>query len=521
MKKPNPRGDRQDQLVFTAKYFDHPIPRYNSNALIRALRPLPDHLELQSLLTRLPEYDKSERQLDRSFKTARLQELMRTFYIGLPRVVDLMEMLHVMICEGYMERAPFSAEDHARRQQLYELQESREFFQLDEDDEGSEFTSALMGIPGIGKSKALKRVSAPYRRVIYHPELNIYQIPALLIEMPHKGVSLNALGHAIIRALDKAFPQGRYYDQYLASDGNVEVLFLNAVALMQTHYVGVLLVDESQNQEYRSAGGRQTKNAVTGQMPLATLLISATNKAGLPMLMCGTPELRDILGPRASMTRRTVGRGMRTWKPLSLPTPTSDGGELLGEFDVVLQLLWDYQWTKTPFELTRGVRNTFYYYSQGITDVIVKLFHDIQLRAIRRGGDEVVTEELIHAVAQEELGPLTELTRAMREMDYDRTGQAADLAAYLRIDPHEMNFERRIAQEGLVDSPENAAAEEPAPDDDDMPNIPLEATQEPVEVPTGPAPKKPRKARRKSAPDSQLSLPDIDPVDNLDDALGG
>ena len=79
------------------------------------------------------------------------------------------------------------------------------------------------------------------------------------------------------------------------------------------------------------------------------------------------------------MLRRIVGRGMRVWKPLSLPKTKDD----LGEFDVFLQLLWDLQWTKTPFELTRSMRNIFYYYTQGISDIIIKLFHDVQLRAIR------------------------------------------------------------------------------------------------------------------------------------------
>lgn len=511
--KPHPGGSRREQPVFTAHYFDHPIVRYNSNPLIRALRPLPDHLELQSRLTKLPAYAKTERKLDRAMKIARLQELQRDFYIAFPRVVELMEMLHYMICEGYVSRAPFSVEDHAKRQQLYERQESGEFFEMDDADISSEFTAALIGIPGIGKSKALKRVSAPYRRVIYHPELNIYQIPALLIEMPYKGVSVNTLAHAIIRAIDKVFPQGNYYQTYLSGRENAEVLFMDAIQLMQTHYVGVLLVDESQNKEYRTPSSRVPSKPVRGQTPLTTLLLTGTNESGIPMLMCGTPELRDILGSRMSMLRRMVGRGMRTWKPLSLPTTGADGEELMGEFDVFLNLLWDYQWTKTPFELTRGIRNTFYYYTQGISDVIVKLFHDLQLRAIRNGGEELLTEELVHAVAQEELGALTELTRAMCDMDYDRTGQAADLAAYLRIDPHEMTFDRQQAQEGLVDTP----GDEPEDEDDEL-ELPADAAGEPVEVQTGPKAKKPRTPRNK-LPSEVPSPPSIAPVGDLGAAL--
>lgn len=439
------------QPIFTAEYRDHPVGKYNTNPLIRALPVLPDHLTLQSAFTRLPDYSPEERNASREVKVLNLQQIFR-FYIALPRVVELSETLHGMICEGYAGRIPFSKNDNNRRLGHYELQKSGEFYDDDNSENGSEFTAALIGIPGSGKSKALMRVSAPYRRVIYHPELNIYQIPALLIEMPYKGISVNALAHAIIRALDKAFPQGDYYRIYLTAKVNAEVLFMDAVSLMQTHYVGALLVDESQNRDYQS---RAPAKAIRGQSPLTTLLITATNRSNIPMLMVGTPELKDTLGQRMSMLRRTVGRGMKVWKPLSLPTTDSNGDIVeLGEFDVFMQMLWDYQWTRTPFEMTQRMRNIFYFYTQGIPDIIVKLFHDTQLRAIRNGGDELVTEALIHDVALNELAAMTELTRAMRDMDYDRTGRSADLAAYLKLDPHELSFERRRAQNLEVALPE-------------------------------------------------------------------
>lgn len=515
--KPHPRGTHREQPVYIACYTDHPVARYNNNPLIRALTPLPSHLELQARLTKLPAYGEGERELDRSLKVMRLQELFR-FYVGLPRVVELMEMLHTMICEGYMGREPFSPEDHARRQALYERQQRGELFDIEDVENGAEFTAALIGIPGIGKSQAIKRASKPYRRVIYHPELHIYQIPALLIEMPYKGVSVNTLAHSIIRALDKAFPQGKYYETYLAGRENAEVLFMDAVQLMQAHYVGILLVDESQNKDYRSRGDdRKPSKAVKGQTPLTTLLITATNESQIPMLMSGTPELRDILAARMSMLRRIVGRGMRVWKPLTLPKKNKAGEVVnMGEFDVVLQLLWDYQWTKTPFELTPRLRNIFYYYTQGISDIVVKLFHDIQLRAIRDGGEEIVDEDLVHDVANEELAALTELTGDMRNMNYDRTGRSADLAAYLRIDPHEMNFDRQEAQSGLVVAPEEDP--EDGFDDDDF-EAPADAAQEPVEVPTGPKARRPRQRRAKTGDESAPSAPAIEPVDDLGNAL--
>lgn len=500
------------QKIYTAEYRNHPVEKYNSNPLIRALPVLPDVAKLAAIYTRFPDYSDVERNEDRSVKVLKLQQLFR-FYVALPRVVELSETLHAMICEGYVGRAPFSREDNDRRLKHYELQTSGEFYETDDSENGAEFTGALIGIPGSGKSKALMRVSAPYRRVIYHPDLDIYQIPALLIEMPYKGISINALAQGIIRAIDRAFPQGDYYRIYLTGKMNAEVLFMDAVALMQTHYVGALLVDESQNRDYQSTS-RSASKAVRGQTPLTTLLITATNQSRIPMLMVGTPELQDTLGERMSMLRRTVGRGLKVWKPLSLPTTTQDGEVvLLGEFDVLLQMLWDFQWTRTPFELTPRIRNIFYFFTQGIPDVMVKLFHDVQLRAIRNGGDELVTEELIHDVANNELRAMTEVTRAMRKMDYERSGRMSDLAAYLKIDPHEITFDRaslqNVGPEAPEQEPENLE-EETAPNAESV----EETAQAPVEQETH----KPKRKSKKSVSDGK-KIESIQPIGDLDSAL--
>jgi hypothetical protein len=417
----------------TARYENHPIARYNANALIKALRRLPDSDDLGPLLTRTPQgYDESQRNDDRSVRIGHLMGL-NDFFLGLPHVVELAESLHAMICEGYAGREPHSLEEAALRQIQYERQQRRSLYDDGEDDlskEGSSLSSALIGAPGIGKSEALKRVAHPYRVVIYHPDLEIYQIPVLLIEMPYDGMSINVLSHAIIREIDKMFPQGDYFRLYLKGKENAEVRFLDAVQLMQTHFVGALLIDEAQNRPYSAdpMAPRRASTPVRGQAPLTTLLITSTNRAQVPMLMSGTPELRDELGSRMSMVRRMVGRGMRVWGPLALSTKDD-----LGEFDIVLQVLWNFQWTKTPFELSPHIRNLFWYHSQGITDVIVKLFHESQLRAIRNGGDEIVDVQLIHDVATKELGALTELTAAMRDKKKWRVNQVPDLAALMRV----------------------------------------------------------------------------------------
>lgn len=519
--KPHPAGQRRKQPIYTAVYRDHPLAKYNKNPLIRALHVLPDVLSLQAKLTRLPDRDEEERSDDSSLRVMRLAELFN-IYICLPRVTHFAQMFHTLVCEGYVGRAPFSENDMRLRQAHYERQQSGDFFEVDDEENGAEYTVALMGIPGIGKSRALRRISKMYRRVIHHPELDIFQIPALLIEMPYNGVSINTLAHAIIRELDKMFPEGGYYQAYLAGREVAEVRFMDAVALMQAHYVGILLVDESQNRDYRAKNPRKPSKAVSGQTPLTTLLITATNQSEIPMLMTGTNELDDILGKRASMLRRSVGRGFRNWGPLSLPKKDKQGNVVdIGEYDVFLQMIWDYQWTKTPFELTQRMRNIFHYYTLGISDFIIKLFHDVQLRAIQNGDDEIVDEALVHDVANNELKALTALTGALRRGDDAKLAGVSDLAAYRNIHPESFDFDREeLYGELFADDADPAA--EPATDEDvDLVDevTEHEATEEPHHIAPGKKPRTARKAAHRSAGPA-VPPPDIQPVGDLGSALG-
>src|SRR6202007_2220474 len=102
---------------------------------------------------------------------------------------------------------------------------------------------------------------------------------------------------------------------------------------------------EAQNKDYEKQG-RQPSNATKGQTPLITLLITATNQSNVPILMTGTPEKHDLTAARMSMVRRICGRGMQLWKPMSLPKVNAAGDVVdMGEFDVFLTMLWEYQWT--------------------------------------------------------------------------------------------------------------------------------------------------------------------------------
>lgn len=420
-----PQRDTYDFPCVRADYKPHPIARYAQNPLISALRALPERRsELKTALNSLPEFTPADRHLDRQSRRLHLKQLSR-FFIALPRVCELAESVYGNIVEGYVGREPFTPEANQRLQALYKTQNVGAFCSLGATRNTAQFTSALLGSSGSGKSFSLAHIASLFPPVIHHPSIDLWQIPVLHIEMAYNGLSLATLAHAIIRAIARAFPDGDYERLYLKSRGNSEQQLLAAFALMHIHAVGMLIVDEAQNSDYKlddSLAGevRVVRKRGVAQTPLTTLLITASNTLQVPLLLAGTAEMKHVMGSRMSKVRRMVGSGLRPWGPLSV---VPAGNQKYSEYDVFLSTLWQYQLLQTPAQLNPALRNLFHYYSFGIPDFIVKLFHDVQWRALANG-QETFGAELVHEVAANEMGAVTRLTAAMRKRDTDSTAKA-------------------------------------------------------------------------------------------------
>ena len=65
--------------------------------------------------------------------------------------------------------------------------------------------------------------------------------------------------------------------------------------------------------------------------------------------------------------------------------------------------MWKYPWTAGYKVLTDEIYEALYFETQGIIDLVVKLFKMVQWRAIAEGGDEIITVDLIHEVSAEGL----------------------------------------------------------------------------------------------------------------------
>lgn len=445
-----PNGDYAFPCV-PADYVAHKLPRYAANPLIGALRFPDKRKALKAALSNLPPFEPSQRMLDRPTRRLLIKQLKR-FFIGLDRVAEVAETVYGNMVEGYVGREPHTAEANARLRQLYEAQKTSQFCSMGDSFNLAQFCCALMGTPGVGKSVALGRIAALFPPVIHHPDLDLWQIPVLTIEMAYNGMSQGTLAHAIIRSIAKRFPPGDYERVYLKSRANSEQLLLAAFALMHVHAVGALFVDEAQNQDYSALTDddpeeiNRVRKYKVSQSPLITLLITASNRMQVPLLMSGTAELRDLMGKRLSKVRRLVGEGMRPWGPLSVaPSATSPHSD----YDIFMNMLWSYNWLQNPPAYDTNMRNVFHFYSFGIPDFIVKLFMAVQWRALE-DGLETFDVALVHRVATEELGAVTRITRKMHKAATDLAARAelslvTDVAAEFGYSPLAENFEKKDA----------------------------------------------------------------------------
>lgn len=386
-----------------AKYRNESIGRYAGNQYIEALPDLPSDLELAMALKYLPAFDPAERQLPAPVRIQML-DLLERLVVPLPRLVRLARAALKMLRTGYGPRRPFSKSDQAIRDALYEQQQSGSFVSASRSALAAQHSMALIGASGCGKSYGLRTVAALLPEVIHHPDLGLWQIPSIFVEMPYDGESLHTLASEIFQELDRILPDANYHQLYMDGKGlNAQQRLAIALKRAYEHGVGMIFVDEVQNQRGHDDATmrKKRKNSATGgpklEIPLTKLLVSASNTAHMPICFSGTLEMTAMLGPRFSKSRRHAGRGSSLWLPLD----SSGNLQQPDEFELMLRAIWRYQWVQTPVELTDAWVTLFYELTQGIPDIIIKLFESSQESAIANKS-ETLTEVLVRAVFKAE-----------------------------------------------------------------------------------------------------------------------
>ncbi len=427
-----------------ASYQDHPNPEYHGNRLISALPFFLTDSDLLEALELLPEFHESERDESAAVRQTFIGRLSRMLIV-IPRTIHGVQSFLHLLLEGYVGREPFGREHRAKLQAIYEARKQGKPLSSLPDAKvkrtrrvGAELSTAFIGASGAGKTTLLNHLAELLPPVIKHSDM--WQVPILIFEMPPDGRTEHGLATAIIDALHRKLPYASYADLYLRNVNNKNAFerIYDAASLLEIHGVGLLIADESSKQQKvdkhaknvldaapnATAGGSRPAKLTT---PLISLLITASNKLGVPLVLTGTNEVYDVLRGSFSKKRRATGHGMQFWGFLTSSGSFSEPGE----FEAFLRRIWKFQWVKKPVKLSNARAQQFFELTQGNPDIIVKLFASSQRRAIREG-----IEELTPEVIQETFDK--EFTAVQRPLKAHGDADAAELVKYLDIAPTDL-----------------------------------------------------------------------------------
>lgn len=389
-------------VVSESDYRKESVAAYRGNPFIEALPALPSDEQLEAALTYLPSFDPRSRSLPAEVRIQSL-DILQKLFVPLKRHVRLARAMLKMVRTGYGPRTPYSKSDNENMQRLYKLQMTGSFVSVRQTALAAQHSMALLGSSGSGKSFSLRHIAGLFVPALYHERFGKWQLPFLFVEMSYDGESVHSLASGVFAELDRLLPGENYTHIYMEKKRfNAQQRLAKALAIAYAHAVGMIIVDEQQNQ--RSIGNdeenRRVKrpdaatNLPRNETPLAKLLITASNTSHVPLLMAGTLEMKNVVGARFTRGRRMSGRGSAVWHPLDPSFDLAD--DKLGEFELLLLALWQYQWVKKPVELDDNWLLLFWDLTQGIPDIMVKLFHSSQEAAIAFG-----TERLTPALVRE------------------------------------------------------------------------------------------------------------------------
>ena len=420
-----------------AVYQTAKLSAYQGNPLIEALPPLNSFLNDSSALKGSLRCTIEDIHLNGVERAHCICRIIDDFFQPLSQHIQLHERLSLMIRGGYVGRNPETGDWAKHIQNGYERVISGDLKAIKFTDVNSTAQSmTLIGCSGNGKTTAMKQLLSLYPQVIYHPDRNFEQVVYLKIDCSHDG-SLKELCLNFFRAMDRALGTTNYQKQYSTSKRpSIETLLAAMAQVANSHAVGVLIIDEIQHLSRSRSGGSEK---------MLNFFVTLVNTIGLPVILVGTPRAREIFEADMRSARRGSGLGAIFWDPM----------EEGREWKALTDKLWSLQWLQKRDEvLSDEIRALWYDLSQGVLDIVVKLFELCQLRAIATRVERI-TPKLMQQVYQDELKPVHPMLAALRSGDVEEMIKFSDLKLS-DTDKKIMELRQRVA-ESAQQTPEEFA----------------------------------------------------------------
>lgn len=397
-------------VAINAEYKEQLIEEYKGNPFIEALPAIKSKEEVIESLAMYPIYSDAERVLEDHIRIHIISERLFNVFQPLPRHISLENRISIMIRNGYMSRNPLSKE--------YVEAFNDGFLSLVDDDYKNtidHFNTAnslsIIGTSGMGKSSSLNRILQDIPQVILHSKykdkvITMYQVTWIKLDCPFDG-SVKGLCIDFFNKVDEILSTS-YFKKYGTSKRTVDIL-LNVMGQVARNIgLGLLVIDEIQHLSQAKSGG------IDKMLNFFTTLV---NTVGIPVVLVGTMKARGLLENDFRMARRTLGTGGNIiWNRL----------ENDESFKLLLDGIWEYQFTKKKTKLSDELLNLIYIESQGIIDIAVKIYAMAQIHAISTGKEEI-TVDIIKNVVSKNLKAVKPMLDALRSNDIRRIAKFEDI----------------------------------------------------------------------------------------------
>lgn len=397
------------------------LPEYRDNPFIARLPPVLSAAELFRTLRDLPRHDEAERRLPSEL---RIHCAMRLGHYFNPneRHIALEQRVDLLIRQGYLGRNPNTTDYYLRLRNDLARVNARSF-----DVEAAPMRAtangfALIGVSGMGKTDSITRILNRYPQVIEHVEpVALWQVPWVKLECPYRG-SVKQLCLDFFSKMDELLGTN-FRNQHGGRRASIDDVTLQMAAIANRHAIGLIVIDEIQH--LMEAPG-------TGSDEMLNFLVTLVNRCSTPVMIIGTPRALPLVQGAFRQARRASGVGSVMWERM---TP----GKTWNQF---VDRMWACQWTREPVALTDEIRAVLYDESQGIIDVLVKLYMLAQIRAISfsamKPRPEPLDAEALRRTAKEHLGLIQPMISALR------SGRAELISKYDDLRPFALHVRQTL-----------------------------------------------------------------------------
>ena len=388
--------DDTTSLKVNANYVNSVDGAGRPNPLLDALpAPQTEDEVLERLANFPPNPTREERQLPKEVRAALLSRVQQVFQ-PLTYHFELERAVTRAIRGTYQFWNPFFPENlRAVDAGANSLRECR---LIQPTDSSATRGFAYSGDSGLGKSVTMGRILAMIPPVIHHQAYRnkpfyFTQVPWIKINCPPdsstRGLCLHVFGEYDSRL------GTNYANSFGKSHATKDELLSRLIRIVLLHGTGLLVIDEVQNLASAKSGGADEMLAFFSHL---------MHRLNIAVVLIGTAAAVGILTSQFSQARRATGYARPIWTRLARNDP---------DWEILITSLWRYQFLHTDSALTVEINDVFHRRTQGIPDVLAKLFLAVQERVIFEE-TEIITAQIVDAVAVRLLGLIEPHLEVMR-----------------------------------------------------------------------------------------------------------